>query len=421
MKLVDLCKGRYPVGLLYLDKELQHDAGVSQASETGADFLVSVESSESLIRLCEKYDLGIISTSNMSSFWWGGNGDNAGGYERQFPLSELDNVKCYPTSRSVWGDYIADEPNSKDFAHIDKVLRRYAERFPEKLPLVTLYPCYGQLPGNSDEEIMLQLGNSTYAEYIDQYVHEVNLPYVCFNYYPFTGAIASYIENLEIVANACRDASKDMWVIVQAGAWDSGSILDSYQLDWQVFMCLAYGAKALIFASYSKGWWDESSACVNLKGEKNKTYGYVKDISSVLHSPLGAELLEFRYVHTRVYGNVVSAARYAEQQPVTQNKVEMLPDWRTVRVTTDKAIVAGYYAKPKEDSYAIFVVNAHDPFSSAVTANVIIEADDQWKMTIWGSSQASSCISSTDACVTTELAIQSGHGVLLIFRKQKLL
>ena len=62
--LVDLCKGRYPVGLFYFAKELWNDAGVKQAAETGTDFIMAVESLEPLVSLCEKYDLGIISTSN---------------------------------------------------------------------------------------------------------------------------------------------------------------------------------------------------------------------------------------------------------------------------------------------------------------------------------------------------------------------
>ena len=43
LALKDLCKGQYPVGLFYFNKELWTDEGVERVVETGADFLVAVE------------------------------------------------------------------------------------------------------------------------------------------------------------------------------------------------------------------------------------------------------------------------------------------------------------------------------------------------------------------------------------------
>jgi len=65
VKLIDLCKGRYPVGLFSFDKELWTDEGVKQAAKTGADFFMAVNSEEALLGLCEKYDLGVISNSKF--------------------------------------------------------------------------------------------------------------------------------------------------------------------------------------------------------------------------------------------------------------------------------------------------------------------------------------------------------------------
>jgi len=391
--LVDLCKGRYPVGLFYFAKELWTDEGVKQAAETGADFFVAVESSEPFVSLCEKYGMGILSTSNATPMWWGGDGENAGGYANQFPLERLDEVKkVYPKSPAIWGDYLVDEPNSKDFLHIDKVAKRYKELFPDKLPFINLYPNYASIPKNTGEEVISQLGNMSYAEHIGQYVKEIDLPYICFDYYPFTGVFATYLDNLDIVARACRDSDKEMWVIIQTGAWKAKDILDAYQLDWQVYLCLAYGAKSIIHASYSKGWWDETTSCVNLAGEKNPTYEYAKNINSVLHSSsIGSEFLKYDYVYTGVYGDINSSDERIKPQLEKQNKSEKPKNFPDIKIESDKAVVAGYFKK--DDQFAFMVVNSHNPFDSSVIANVKLEMNDK----------------------KVELTLESGQGKFVIF------
>jgi hypothetical protein len=375
VKLIDLCKGRYPVGLFSFDKELWTDEGVKQAAETGADFFMAVKSEDILLGLCEKYNLGVISNSNIP-LWWGGDGDNAGGYAKKMPIEKLDELKKISESSALWGDYPVDEPNSKDFKHIDKVVKHYEKLFPEKLPFINLYPNYASIPKNTAEETVSQLGNMSYAEHIDQYVREIDLPYICFDYYPYTGAnvFSTYLENLDIVAKACRKSKREMWVIIQTGAWKAEDILDAYQLDWQVYMCLAYGARSIIHAGYSKVWWDETTSCVNLKGEKNVTYEYAKNINSVLHSDLGTEFLKYDYLYTGIYGDIDSSDERIKHQLIKQlqsEKPDGLPD---IKIKSDKAVAAGYFVK--KDGYAVMVVNTHNPFDPSVFANVKIESKE---------------------------------------------
>ena len=406
--LIDLCQGRYPVGLFYFAEELWSDEGVKQAADTGADFIMAVQSLEPLVGLCEKYNLGIISTSNTTPMWWGGDGDNAGGYATAFPLERLDEMqKTYPKSPAVWGDYPVDEPNSKDFAHIDRVVKRYAELLPDKLPFINLYPNYASIPKNTGEEVISQLGNFSYAEHIDQYVREVGLPYICFDYYPFTGVFATYLDNLDIVARACRDSGKEMWVIIQTGAWKPEAVLEAFQLDWQVYLCLAYGAKSIIHASYSKGWWDETTSCVNLKGEKNPTYGYAKAINSVLHSPLGSKFLEYSYLHTGVCGDIADSEAQIRPQLEKQAAVEPPPGLPGIKIDSDKAVVVGYFKNG--DNLAVMVVNSHNPFDSSVSANVKLECAGK-KASIYGFSGS---VNTSGAAV--ELTLGSGQGVFVTF------
>ena len=411
MKLCDYCGGRFPAGLFYLDRDLWTDSGVRQAAETGADFLVSVESADPLITLCEKYRIGIISNSNIAPFWWGGEGQNAGGYEKQFPLSTLDGVRDYPLSEIIWGDYIVDEPSSMDFPHINRVIARYRSLFPDKLPLVNLYPNYGNIPGKTNGEIMQQLGNRTYAEHIGQYVREIDLPYLCFDYYPFTGVFSTYLENLDTAARACRKSGREMWVVIQTGAWKAEDIPGAHQIDWQVYLCLAYGARAIMCACYSKGWWDETTSCVNLKGEKNITCDFVTDIFSVLHSPLGTEFLKYDYLCTMVHGDTNSSDTRIRPQLEKQNMTERPPDLPDVRIGSDRAIVTGYFRN--KDGCALMMVNSHNPFDSSVAADVKIEAYGFGTCNVFGNAKNENFFIQGNGSRKTELKLQSGRGVFV--------
>ncbi|MCL2815164.1 MAG: hypothetical protein FWD23_11245 [Oscillospiraceae bacterium] len=417
--LIDLCKGRYPVGLFAFDQELWDDAGVKQAADTGADFFVSVGSAEPLLSLCEKYDLGIISNSNIPG-WWGGDGGNAGGYADYFHAGKLEEIKkTYPSSPALRGDYILDEPNSKDFAHIDKVIKHYKELFPDKLPFLNLYPRYASLPKNTDEEIIAQLGNTTYQEHIDQYIREIDLPYICFDYYPFTGTnvFATYLKNLDIVAKVCGKSNREMWVIIQTGAWKAEEVLSAHQLDWQVYLCLAYGAKAIIHAGYSKVWWDETTSCVNSKGEKNVTYEYVKNINSALHSPLGTEFLKYDYLYTAAHGDISSSNEQVKPQLEKQNKSEKSSGLPNIKIDSDKAVLAGYFKK--DGGFAVMIVNTHDPFDGSVRANVRIETDGRKQVNMRGGKKTTGSVKNSDEISTAEITLESGQGMFVTFENNK--
>jgi len=409
--LTDLCNGRFPVGLFYFDEALWTDAGVRQASETGADFFVSVESSPELTALCERYGMGVFSVSNITPVWWGGDGKNAGGYYKATPLCKLHEVKDdYPDSQALWGDYIVDEPNSGDFAYIGKVVKLYKELFPGKIPLINLYPCYASLPKNTPDEIIMQLGNSNYTEHIDQYIKEIELPYICFDYYPFTGVFADYLENLRVIATACKKSGKEMWVIIQSGAWSKEQILEDFQLDWQVYICLAFGASSIIYASYSKGWWNDETSCVNLNGEKNVTFEYVKGINSVLHSAFGIELLKYDYLYTGVHGDIDSSNYNIKPQLMRLLDFEK-PPLPEIDIISDNAVVTGYFTK--DDDYAVIVVNSHDPFDSSVTANVKLEVRGIKQATVFGGNRINGSTGTSGDVTIVNLTIESGQGAFV--------
>ena len=148
-----------------------------------------------------------------------------------------------------------------------------------------------------------QLGTTTYKEHIDKYVELIDNDYICFDSYPFTGPFDGYLENLDIVGAACRTSGRDMWVIIQTGAWKADAILAEFQIRWQAYLCLAYGTKIIMHASYSPGWWNESTSCVNKAGEQNVTYGYVQKVNAELHA-LSDVFMQYDNIGVYPCGNI---------------------------------------------------------------------------------------------------------------------
>ena len=412
--LIDLCKKSYPVGLFGVPPEIT-DESIRMAAETGANFFVSGGSSPLMLELCGKYGLGLISTSNFE-LWWGGFGDNAGTYENHLPLGKMDEIKkTYPESPALWGDYPVDEPSCKDFLHINKVLKRYMELFPDKLPFINLHPA--QACKLKSAEGNVPLGCKLYSEYIDFYVRDIELPYIAFDNYPLTNLnhdFDMYLENLDTVARACKKSGKEMWVIPAAGAFRAEQNPAAFQIDWQTYMCLAYGARAIIHACYSKNWWDESTSCINSKGEKNPTYDHVKDINAVLHSPLGTEFLKYRHIHTEVCGDIGSAHGMMVPQFKRQNWGERPEGTPDIKIDCDKTAVVGYFAKMDGGGFAAMVTNSHNPFEESVTANVELTpkgGEKTIKTNIYGGGKISGSVKNSAA----HLTLKSGQGAFVTF------
>ena len=397
------------VGAYYLTENLYDDRHVKEVADAGIDFLVAVDAKKNVLDLCQKYKLGVITGSNIP-MWWGGEGKNAGQYRETLPLEKLDAIKqSYPFHPALWGDYPVDEPNVKDFAHIDAVVQRYNELFPKQLAYVNLYPIYANTAPSGIapelQKVPSQLGTTTYKEHIDKYVEMIGTDYICFDSYPFTGPFASYLENLDFVGTACRASGRDMWVIIQTGAWKADAILGEYQIRWQSYLCLAYGAKIIMHASYSPGWWDETTSCVNKAGEKNVTYGYVQNVNAELHA---LSDIFMKYDNLGVYpcGNISGAGTRMVKQLEAQAARNGERGTRAERkllagIKVDGAAIAGCFKRKDGHGYAVMLVNAQDPWSPAAAVNVSLKlkgaAYVKGKKTLLGSG----------------LKLESGEGVFI--------
>lgn len=363
------------IGAYYYDKVLYDDAHMKELAEAGIQFIVGVPADEELLSLCEKYNVKIIATSNFP-LWWGGTGETGGTYCQKMTLPMMDEIASkYRHHPAVWGDYPVDEPNSKDFDHINLVLKHYGELLPGLLPFINLHPYY------EDVRCTQWLGNP-YREYLQLYLDKIENDYIAFDIYPFTNDLyfTTYLYGLDIITAACRRDSRDMWVIIQSGAWKPEEILKEYQIRWQYALALAYGAKVIMHASYSPGWWNETTSCVDKSGNKNNTYEYVKTVNGELFA-LSDQFMRYRNTGVVPSGNIEGTVPAFQDQLREQQRINRelygfggIPaSWQ---IRCESALLCGCFTDGSGGD-ALMLVNMKDPKDEHASADIQLSFDGQ--------------------------------------------
>jgi hypothetical protein len=152
----------------------------------------------------------------------------------------------------------------------EKAQELYAQD-PNRFPMINLLPMYAS-PEQRGEEVELPdfIGDSPldtfcdravyYRMYVSDYIGSVDTDIVSVDVYPLSvkvdDALRTYMHwmrNLDILAEACRETGRDLWVITQAaGMADVGDGEDSYRYcktaedqRWQNYVAIAFGAKAI--------------------------------------------------------------------------------------------------------------------------------------------------------------------------------
>jgi hypothetical protein len=251
------------------------------AKEAGLDFLITVlqpaKGGNETLEILKKYGLG--------------------GFELNYgEHSTLDQIDEDLLS-TYWGELWADEPHARAFAALQKQVEAYPKE--GRMQYINLLPNYAGPEALVDDwsiswsRYLLLLESPwsrnnlvAYTRYMAQYVSTVDTDYISMDCYPYTwdedGNISTFnrwLFCLQTLAEACRDTGRDMWVITQAGGQSAGKNKDGVfagtslpEQNQQNFASLAFGAKAIVYASMKQGWFDDNSTMIDLDGQRTKTY-----------------------------------------------------------------------------------------------------------------------------------------------------
>jgi hypothetical protein len=285
------------------------------AAEAGLDFLVS-HADDAFLDQCADAGIGVIAAHyNAPANYW----DISDGSKAQWMSLTAAGYKGHP---ALWGDDLIDEPSSKAFGDISDLLGHYHSLSTSRMACVNLFPAGATaeqlgnepqvgwrkyvLPGTTygDEEL------DRYRRHVADYIKTIDTDYISYDSYPYNikedgtwWAWDNWLHTLDTVAEACRDTGRDLWAINQA----AGNYIDGtdgndrrycdHKADHlqQGYAVLAFGAKAIIYACYQTGWWDDASHMVTSAGERTETYYAVQAANAELR-PFAEKYGEYRWL-----------------------------------------------------------------------------------------------------------------------------
>lgn len=143
--------------------------------------------------------------------------------------------------------YLRDEPNTEYFSKLDEVRKYLLEADPSHVAWINLYPNY------ATEE---QMGVSDYATYVKRFLEEVRPAFLSFDHYGIVRDSGlqklrpAYYSNLELIARSAREHKIPFWAFALTTPHGPHEIPTEAELKFQVFSCLAYGARGIQYFTY---------------------------------------------------------------------------------------------------------------------------------------------------------------------------
>ena len=350
-------RNRLNVGVYHLKPYARTEAHVKDLADCGIDFVVCMDNDRPALDLLHKYGVGAI-VSGIVPGWWGGDGNNAG---TMAAVNTMDKYEAAAASfedhPAIWGIDVGDEPSALDFPHYGRVIDYVNRAFPNQLAYLNLYPNYASVSQNNARETVNQLGTATYAEHIRRYCECVPSDYLCYDFYLYSINVTKHYENLRVVADACRDTGRSMWIVLQVNSNKPAEWMSENNLRFQAYTSMAFGAENIIWACYTAGWWHNQV----LDGEGNKTQQYdkLKKINAEIRT-IAEEYMKYRRVSTHFVG----FEGHGDMAAVKQDAIPSLSTGVFFDVKADNGapLVVGEMVNRKGDgSTALMICAADDP------------------------------------------------------------
>ena len=350
-------RNRLNIGVYHLRPYARTEAHIKDLADCGIDFVVCMDNDRPALDLFHKYGVGAI-VSGIVPGWWGGDGDNAGKLRETNPMEKYEAAaKAYSDHPAIWGIDVGDEPSALDFPYYGRVMDYVDRAFPNQFAYLNLYPNYASVSQNNAQETVNQLGTATYDEHIQKYCENVPVDYICYDFYLYSINVTKHYENLRVVADACRNTGRSMWIVLQVNSNKPAEWMSENNLRFQAYTSMAFGAENIIWACYTAGWWHNQV----LDGEGNKTQQYdkLKKINAEIRT-LADEYMKYRRVSTHFVGFDGHPDMAAVQQ-------EAIPSLSTgvffdVKADNGAPLVVGEMVNRNRDgSVALMVCAADDP------------------------------------------------------------
>lgn len=365
-------RSRLNIGAYILRPYARTEAHIKDVADCGIDFIVCMDNDRPALDLFHKYNLGAIVTGVLPG-WWGGDGSNAGQLaERNPPEKYKAAAASFVDHPAVWGIDVGDEPSALDFPYYGKVIDYVERAFPHQFAYLNLYPNYASVSQNNAAETVNQLGTATYAEHIQRYCACIPSDYLCYDFYLYSINVTKHYENLRVVADACRNTGRSMWIVLQVNSNKPAEWMSENNLRFQAYTSMAFGAENIIWACYTAGWWHNQ--VVDENGEKTEQYEKLKRINAEIRT-MADTYMKYRRVSTHFVG----MKGHPDMASVEQEAIDSLSTgvFFDVKADNGAALVVGeMVSRTADGSTALMICAADDPHDAhPMTYHITFRAD----------------------------------------------
>ncbi len=286
---------KFHIGTYYFQKNARTEQGVKDLGESGIDLVFGVDNDREMLDLFEKYGVSAV-VGGVVPGWFGGHGENAGTMcETNKREAYINGINAFVDHPAIVGIDAGDEPSSLDFPYYGQMIELMKELAPSKFPYLNIYPSYGMLASNTEEQTEKELGVPTYKDYVDIYAKNVNLPYLSFDHYYLTSSPDRLFSDLKTAADCCKEYGKKLYAVLQVNSLDPDHFVTEEELAFQAFSAMAYGASAVSWACYSAGWWNHN--VLDADGNKTEQYEKMKKVNHKMIA-LSKEYIKYACVDT---------------------------------------------------------------------------------------------------------------------------
>ncbi len=351
-------RNRLNIGAYHLRPYARTEAHVKDVADCGIDFVVCMDNDRPALDLFHKYGVGAI-VSGIVPGWWGGDGSNAGKLADTNPIEKYEAAHAsFVDHPAIWGIDVGDEPSALDFPYYGKVIDYVNRAFSNQFAYLNLYPNYASVSGNNAQETVNQLGTATYAEHIRRYCECVPSDYLCYDFYLYSINVAKHYENLRVVADACRNTGRSMWIVLQVNSHRPDEWMSENNLRFQAYTSMAFGAENIIWACYTAGWWHNQ--VLDDQGNQTEQYGKLKRVNAQIRT-IADEYMKYRRVSTHFVG----FQGHPDMNCVQQKSIESLSTGVFFDVKSDNGapvLVGEMVSRTNDGSAALMICAADDPY-----------------------------------------------------------
>ncbi len=201
-------------------------------------------------------------------------------------------VQRFMNHPALAGYHLIDEPKITLFPELSE--------WAKKIQAVdNKHFCYVNLfPNHADST---QMGTKSYREYVQEYIRQIPVQFVSFDYYPVLKdrLSKSWYENLELIAAESKKAGLPFWAFALTTNYDNDHVTPQTiaAMRLQAYSNLAYGAQGIQYFTYwsatsvnAPSVEDQRGAPISVNGKRSVVYDRVKQMSREIQNLSGVFL-----------------------------------------------------------------------------------------------------------------------------------